>query len=354
TQFDRRHDPMEAWLEALFTQTPIVLLFGVIIITLGSLSKGADLLVDEAVTLSARWGIPKVVIGATIVSVGTTLPEASVSVAAAVGGNPDIAFGNAIGSIICDSSLIIGIASLIRPLPVHRSSTNHQSLLQLSAGVLLVLIALPWSSLSGLFAIDGRIPQWAGFLFIILLVMYLINSFQRAKRGVLNTADYSEEIEEAEKDPSPIPVVVLKLAIGLVLIIISSKVLIPAVRETALRLGIPKSIIAATLVAFGTSLPELITAVQASRKGHGELAIGNVIGADILNILFVVGVSAAVTSGGLLVPSYFYWFHLPFMMMILILFRAFLTIGKPMIGRIHGFVLLAVYVLYSVLGYVIV
>jgi cation:H+ antiporter len=124
--------------------------------------------------------------------------------------------------------------------------------------------------------------------------------------------------------------------------------------SSAGRLGIPKSIIAATLVAFGTSLPELITAVQASRKGHGELAVGNIIGADILNILFVVGASAAVTPGGLTVPSYFYWFHLPFMMAVLLLFRTFLTIGRPVISRIHGLVLLAVYLLYTILGYIVI
>jgi cation:H+ antiporter len=345
---------MEDWLLSLFSQAPLALLFIVIIITLLTLSKGADLLVDEAVTLSARWGIPKVVIGATIVSLGTTLPEASVSVAAAVGGDPDIALGNAVGSIICDSSLIIGIASLIRPLPVHRSSTNAQSLIQVGMGLLLVLIALPWSSLSHLFYAEGSIPQWVGFIFVALLVLYIYYSFKRAKRGVLESAEYSEGMNIADEDPSPVPVVIVKLIVGLALIILSSKILIPAVQQTAGRIGIPKSIIAATLVAFGTSLPELITAVQASRKGHGELAVGNVIGADILNILFVIGASAAVTPGGLTVPSYFHWFHLPFMMSILLLFRAFLTIGRPVISRIHGLVLLGMYLLYSVLGYIII
>lgn len=345
---------MEAWLQTLFEHTPLILLFAVIIAALLTLSKGADLLVDEAVTLSARWGIPKVIIGATIVSLGTTLPEASVSVAAAIGGDPDIALGNALGSIICDSSLIIGIASLIRPLPVHRSSTNHQSLLQVGAGILLVLAALPWSSLATILEIPGVIPRWMGFIFIALLLIYLFNSFVRAKRGVIEPVDYTDETNLVDEDPSPIPVVIVKLIIGLTLIIISSRILIPAVQQTAGRIGIPKSIIAATLVAFGTSLPELVTAVQASRKGHGELAVGNIIGADILNILFVVGVATAVTPGGLAVPTYFYWFHLPFMMLALLLFRAFLTIGRPVIGRIHGIVLVGVYVLYSVLGYVVI
>ncbi len=310
------------------------------------------MLVDEAVTLSVRWGIPKVVIGATIVSLGTTLPEATVSVAAAIGGNPDIAMGNAIGSVVCDSSLIIGIASMIRPLPVHRETTDRQSWLQLGSGLLLVLVALPYSHLSDLFKIEGRIPQWIGFFFIALLITYLYLSFKRAKSGTLDTMDI--EKETSEQDSAAMPYVIVKLVIGLALIIVSSKALLPTVEETAVRIGIPQSIIAATLVAFGTSLPELITAIQASRKGHGELAVGNVIGADILNILFVIGVASAVTPQGLVVPTYFYWFHIPFMLLILIVFKLFLTLGRPLIGRREGGVMFLLYLAYTVLGYILI
>ncbi len=343
---------MEQWIIELTSELPIIVLFIIILGTLGTLSKGADILVDEAVTLSVRWGIPKVIIGATIVSLGTTLPEATVSVAAAVGGNPDIALGNAIGSVICDSSLIIGIASMIRPLPVHRSTTDSQSWIQLGSGLLLVLIALPYSHLSGMFSRDGSIPQWVGFILLILLITYLYLSFRKAKTGKLESVDI--EHEAAEHDHAPVPVVLVKLAVGLALIILSSKVLLPTVEETAIRIGIPQSIIAATLVAFGTSLPELITAIQASRKGHGELAVGNVIGADILNILFVIGASTAVTTGGIVVPHYFYWFHIPFMLLILVVFKLFLTLGRPLIGRREGFVMFALYLSYTILGYVLI
>ncbi len=343
---------MEHWIMELVSQLPIIGLFIIILFTLATLSKGADMLVDEAVTLSVRWGIPKVVIGATIVSLGTTLPEATVSVAAAMGGNPDIAVGNAIGSVICDSSLIIGIASMIRPLPVHRSTTDRQSWLQLGAGLLLVLVALPWSHLSELFYIEGRIPQWIGMVFLVLLLIYLYLTFKRAKSGTLDSVDIDHEA--SEQDKAAMPYVIMKLAIGLGLIIVSSKVLLPTIEETARRVGIPQSIIAATLVAFGTSLPELITAIQASRKGHGELAVGNVIGADILNILFVIGAAAAVTPEGLVVPPYFFWFHIPFMLLILIVFKLFLTLGRPLIGRREGGVMFLLYIAYTVLGYILI
>jgi cation:H+ antiporter len=343
---------MAHWLYQNLPNYPMLLLFTIIVGMLICLSKGADILVDEAVTMSVRWGVPKVVIGATIVSLGTTLPEASVSVAAAVGGNPDIALGNAIGSVICDSSLIIGIASLIRPLPVHRSTTGRQSWIQLGSGALLISAALPWSNLSRLFTTEGTIPQWAGFLFLSLLALYLYTTFNHSRSGIRHSA--AAEDPAAGPDTAPIGIVAVKMIIGLSLIILASKILLPTVEVTAVRIGIPQSIIAATLIAFGTSLPELITAIQASRKGHGELAVGNIIGADILNILFVTGAAAAVTPAGLTVPRYFYYFHLPFMMVILIFFKTFLSTGRAEINRIEGSVMLLLYVLFTTGGYVLI
>ncbi len=168
--------------------------------------------------------------------------------------------------------------------------------------------------------------------------------------------DSGEEIsEEVEKtDESKIFLVLLKLAAGVALIILSSKVLIPTVEVTALRIGIPQSIIAATLVAFGTSLPELVTAVTAARHGHGDLAIGNVIGADILNVLFVVGAAAAVTPQGLPIPGYFFKLQFPSMMVILLVFRLITLFALKEIKRFHGLILLAMYIAYTVISYTII
>src|SRR6056297_2568126 len=147
-------------------ELPIVLLFMFIGVMLYLLGKGADILVVEAVALSIRWQIPKVLIGATIVSLGTTLPEASVSVMAAVKGNPDLALGNAIGSIIADTGLIIGISALIGRLPVDKSVVNRQGKIQLLAGFLLAIVALPIFSKTG----QGNISQITGGIFVLLLV----------------------------------------------------------------------------------------------------------------------------------------------------------------------------------------
>ncbi len=344
---------MEHWIASAVGGFPLLVLLLLIAGALVLLSKGADILVDEAVSLSVRWGIPKILIGATIVSLGTTLPEASVSVAAAFSGQPDIALGNAVGSIICDTSLIVGIAALIRPLPVQRSITNRQAWIHLGSAVLLVLIALPWSSIGkGLFQ-TGTIPQWSGFGFLALLVLYLYRTVKKARGTNIETPIPGEDKIEAP-DASPTPLVLFKLVLGLALIIIASRILIPAVQETALRANIPKSIIAATLVAFGTSLPELTTAVTAARKGHGELAIGNIIGADILNVLFVVGASAAVTPGGLRVPAHFYLFHFPVMLSVVIIFRISLLSKSRTIGRPIGLFLLLFYIAFVILSYTVI
>ena len=173
---------MEAWVHSIVETLPLWGLLGVIAVFLLVLAKGADILVAEAVTLSIRWGVPTLLIGATIVSLGTTLPEAAVSVAAAVGGRPGLALGNAVGSIICDTGLILGIAALMKPLPFDRDIVSRQGWIQLGAGGLLILMTLPWSSLGSTFTEGGNLPQWAGWLFLTLLVVYIWKSIQWAKQ----------------------------------------------------------------------------------------------------------------------------------------------------------------------------
>ena len=328
---------MEELIISLVENLPILVLFIIIFAVLYLLGKGADLLVEEAVTLSVKWGIPKVLIGATVVSLGTTLPEASVSVMAAVRGNPDLALGNAVGSIICDTGLIVGIASLISPLVLNKKLVNRQGWLQFGAGILLVLISIIAGS---------TIPQLAGIVFIVLLILYMLVTVRWSKNS---DEPVPEELEHTDK--GPMILVLLKLAIGVALIIVSSKILIPTVEITAIRIGIPESIIAATLVAFGTSLPELVTAISAAKHGHGDLAIGNVIGADILNVLFVVGAAASVTPEGLPIPEYFFKLQFPAMILILLVFRLITLFAKKQIGRIHGLILLAMYIAYTLISY---
>jgi len=311
----------------------------IIAVCLGLLGKGADLLVEEAVSLSVRLGVSKAVIGATIVSLGTTLPEASVSVASAIKGYPGLALGNAVGSIICDTGLIMGLAILLGRVPVSRSLVRHQGLVQLVAGFALALICVPFSNLGGIFTEGGRLPQWGGFLFLALLVVYLVISFRWAEQGeVVIEGVKAHEISAVRT--------IINIVIGLAMIIGSSEALIPSVEEVAVRADIPEEIIAGTLVAFGTSLPELVTAITAVRKNHGELAIGNVIGADILNVLFVAGASAAVTSDGLTAGPQFFTKLFPAMLIILVVFRLTTQFCKGVMPKTTGFILLGTYAAY--------
>ncbi|WP_432665859.1 calcium/sodium antiporter [Wukongibacter baidiensis] len=332
---------MEAIIHVYLTSFSTLILILIVAATLYTLSKGADILVDEAVSLSLHWGVSKMIIGATIVSLGTTLPEATVSVLAAVNGNPDLALGNAIGSIITDTGLIIGLAALIGYLPVDQITMNRQGRIQLFSGILLAVVSIPFLSSGS----TGNISQFVGWIFLILLAAYIYISISWSKKSGETEADFEEE-------KSPLIVQILKLVLGIVLVLGSSKILIPAVEISAIRVGIPQSIVAATLVAFGTSLPELVTAVTAVRKGHGELAIGNIVGADILNVLFVVGSAAAVTRGGLDVPLNFYKLQIPTMLIVLVVFRVFAKSKNNAISKLEGVILFSIYILYLILNYV--
>jgi cation:H+ antiporter len=343
---------MEEYLTHLLAQAQWPVLALVIAACLALLGRGADWLVAEAVTLSRRSGVPTVVVGATVVSLGTTSPEAVVSVLAAVQGRPGLALGNAVGSIICDTGLILGLACLIAPLPLDRHIVNRQGWIQLACGLGLVAASVPWLDPASAFTVGGGLPRAIGFLFLGLLGLYLLFSVRWARsEGGVAVGPQLAEVRQDTAESSLVAVV--KLVLSLALVVSSSWVLIPAVAEAAQRLGVPESIIAATMVAFGTSLPELVTAVTAARKGHGELAVGNIIGADILNVLFVSGAAAAATAGGLAAPAHFFTLYFPSMILVLLVFRVGILLSGSHMKKPFGFVLLFVYLGVTVLSYLV-
>jgi len=368
---------MEQFIEDTLLGYSDAVLLVVIAVMLGLLAKFADLVVDYAVVLSQRSGVPKVIIGATVVSLGTTAPEVAVSVLAAFKGDSGLALGNAVGSIICDTGLILGIACLIHPLAIPFETANRQGWVQLGAAVLLVLFCVPWSNPAAPYTdgTAGVFPRWGGFVFLGLLAVYLWLSVKWSKAAVdsVPVAVIVDEYEHREfelsagSDKSADRVVaqrpehgadgnesailtLLKLLLAIIGVVLSANVLIPAIRIMAVRWGVPQSVIAATMVAFGTSLPELITAVQAARRGHGDLAVGNIIGADILNALFVAGASAAVTTSGLVADAIFFRLQFPAMLIVLVVFRIGIATSKGTLGRGFGCVLLGTYLVYLVLN----
>ncbi len=332
---------MEALLEHFFAQVHWTVLLAAIAASLLALGKAADILVDEAVEFSESVRIPQMVVGATIVSLGTTAPEAAVSVLAAIEGSPGLALGNSVGSVIADTGLILGLACLVAPLQLDPKIVNRQGWIQIGAGLLMVALSTPWGSLQGTFSAGGRLSQTAGFGLLALLAAYLYLSVRWA-------GQHRQEISSHHEHPArraPL-LTLLKLVAATAGVVIFAQIVIPGVTEAAKRIDVPESVIAGTLVAFGTSLPELVTALTAARRGQGGLAVGNVIGADILNVLFVAGAAAAVTPGGLEASPDFFTVLYPAMLLILIVFRVGVFVSGDTLKRPFGLVLVAAYVAY--------
>lgn len=314
------------------------------------LAKSADWLVSQAVHVSFHWGVPRVVVGVTVVSLGTTSPEAAVSVVAAIDGQPGMALGNAVGSIICDTGLILGLACLLAPLKFDPAIVRRQGWIQLACGVLLVLACWPLSNPTSAFTLGGSLPQSMGIVFLMLLMVYMTWSVVTARR-----LGGDVETDAVGTPPHPsLAMALAALAASAALVVIVSSVFITAAEESATRLGVPPSVVAATLVAFGTSLPELIVVLVATWRGHGDLAIGNVVGADILNVLFVAGAAAAVTPGGLTADPTFFVLQFPAMLFVLVVFRVgILTARDGTLRRPFGVALLGAYLLVTVASYLV-
>ena len=323
--------------------TPTLLLLVVVCIIV--LSKGADCLVDGAVGLAERTRMPRIVIGATIVSLGTTIPEAFVSVMAAWMGNPGLALGNGVGSIIADTGMIFGLCCMVTVIPMNRYMLNRTGWIQVGAATLLVVISLGmWLTAEGV----PVIPRWVGVLFLVLLCGYMYLTYRWAKQSGSGPSHGSESA--GHTIAMSLGRCWLNVSVGLILVIVAARVLIPGVSEIAYRVGVPEDVIAATMVALGTSLPELITAIAAVRKGHPEIMVGNIVGADVLNCLFVIGAAAAARP--LAIPINFFVYHFPAMLLILYLFRAFIFINKDNhFRRWQGACLFGIYAVYVIAQY---
>lgn len=316
----------------------LLLLMAVSIIVL---TKGADMMINGAVSLSRLTSMPEIVIGATIISLGTTLPEMFVSVLAAWTGNPGLALGNGIGSIICDTGMILGLTCILARVPVNRFILNRTGMVQLGAAILVVLLSLHAYFKSPENPVLGR---WVGILFLLLLIGYLFLSY-RWSLGMVESVE-----ESTDERLTNVPKALASTAAGLAGVVIGSRLLIPCAAEGAIRLGVQQDVIAATLVAFGTSLPELVTAVIAVRKGHPQIMVGNVVGADVLNCLFVIG--AATATKPIPIPSNFYLFHFPAMLLILLSFRFFIVVNKDgCFKRLQGAWIFGIYLSYLILQY---
>lgn len=244
------------------------------------LVKGADWFVEGASKLAEKFGIPQLVIGLTIVAIGTSLPEAAVSTSAALKGSAEITIGNVLGSNIMNVLLILGITSVISPLLVQKSTIKYEIPMVIAASVLLPAM--------GIF--DGTVGRIDGVILLAGVILYLLYLLYMTKKGQA----VAEESKESEKKCGLLKMI-LMILIGGVMIVVGSDVTVDAATELARIFGMSERLIGLTIVAFGTSLPELVTSVTAAIKGKADIAVGNIIGSNIFNILFVVGIASAIT-----------------------------------------------------------
>ena len=244
------------------------------------LVKGADWFVEGAGKTAERFGIPQLVIGLTIVAMGTSLPEAAVSTSAALKGSAEITIGNVVGSNIMNILLILGITSVISPLAVQVSTVRYEIPMVIAATALL----------GGLGLTDGNVGRIDGIILLAGMTLYLLYLLRMARKGQA----VIEGVEQTDKKESMLKLLLLIL-IGGVLIVWGSDVTVNAATELTRIFGMSERLIGLTIVAFGTSLPELVTSVTAALKGKADIAVGNIVGSNIFNILFVVGIASVIT-----------------------------------------------------------
>lgn len=264
-----------------------VLLF---IVGLICLIKGGDWFVDGASALARRFHLPELLIGATVVSIGTTLPEVMVSSMSALSGHGEIAYGNAIGSVICNAALIAAITIAVRPGKVDPKS------LRTSVFFFFLAAAIYCVAAYGM----GEFTRPLGIVMLLVFAVYMVVSVRQMTANPESAETEDSDEPEAEEEMSVFKTIVL-LVVGAAAIAVGANLLVENGTIIASTLGVPESVIALTFVALGTSLPELVTAITALAKGHSDLSLGNVIGANVFNLVLVSGVS--VTLSPFVVPQ---------------------------------------------------
>lgn len=293
------------------------------------LVKGADWFVDGAAGIARKFGIPSLVIGLTIVAMGTSAPEAAVSITSALKGNAGITVGNVVGSNILNVLVILGLTAVLNAIPVAKATIKVDAPFMLAITVVMLVFGYTGNS----------ITLVEGIVFCVVFAGYLIYLFRGAKKDA-SAAEEAEE-EDAQK---PLWQLLLACAVGLVMIILGSDVAVDAASVIARVLGMSERLIGLTIVAFGTSLPELVTSVSAARKGETDIAVGNIVGSNIFNILFVVGLTALITPVA---------FESKFVIDTLIAFGAgallfVFVVRDKLLSRVEGIVMLVAYAAYFV------
>ena len=307
-----------------------VLLFAIGLVLL---IKGGDWFVDGSTGVARRFKLPDIIVGATVVSIGTTLPEVMVSTTGALQGQGAMAYGNAIGSIICNTALIAAISVACNPGPVN-TKTMKMPVIFFFTSVLLYCFSA---------YVLGEFPQWVGFVMLTIFVLYMILN---VRSGLANPDEVEEEEGNAKARAFWLELVLL--VVGAAVIAIGADLLVENGTAIANELGVPETVIALTFVALGTSLPELITTITSLKKGHASLGIGNVIGANVFNLVLVSGVAVSLAPFEVPVGKMLFGYNaslaldIPLMMVVMLLLTVPALVTKKL-SRWQGVLLLIIY-----------
>lgn len=319
-----------------------ILLF---IVGLVLLIKGGDWFVDGATGIAKKFHVPDILIGATVVSIGTTLPEVMVSATSAFSGHGEIAYGNAIGSIICNTALIAALTVTFKPSSVDRDTLKLPVIFFFISAVVYAVVAYAF----------GEFTRIVGAILLLLFVIYMILSVRKAK--MMPKPQLDEENAQKITNKMVAKYIVL-LIIGAALIAFGADLLVDNGTLIAQALGVPESVIALTFIALGTSLPELVTAITSLVKGHGSLSLGNIIGANIFNLVLVSGVSVVVSPFAVPNSTQIWGINSSLVVDVPVMFfvMAFLTIPALIKGKLYrwqGIALLVVYGAFCALQFAI-
>ncbi len=313
----------------------ILFLIGFLLIT-----KGADIFIECTVKIGKKTGISELILGATIVSFATTLPELTVSVFASIDNHTTMSLGNAVGSIICNTGLILGLVAFISPFKVDRKMFFSKSVILLISVIALMILGT-----------NGTITQGDGLLLIVLLSVYMYSNIKSVSSknkvgGLSNMRADSCNNSKPNKHES------LKIGalfvLGLIMMVVGSKLLVDNGVKLASYIGIPQGVISLTVIALGTSLPELVSSLTAIRKNHHGISVGNILGANILNITSVIGISSLINDLPILAQN----IRVDFVFMTILLLTLIIpTIKSSKIYRLQGLVLLGTYIIYIAIIY---
>tara|TARA_Y100000590_G_scaffold464665_1_gene634682 strand:+ start:2209 stop:3192 length:984 start_codon:yes stop_codon:yes gene_type:complete len=302
-----------------------------VIFGLAALFVGGNYLVKGSVSLARKIKVSKLVIAVTIVAFGTSLPELLVSLEAALSGSPSLAIGNVVGSNIANVLLVLGIPAVIFAISTDGKGIKRDSIILLFTYILMIF-----------FFTNGRIEKWEGFFLFSLLIVFLLFTYFHSKKNRASLKNLEYEINDFEIISS-YKIISISILGGFCALFIGSKLLIKGASSIAFNMGIPEEIIGLTLVAFGTSLPELVTSLVAAFKKQGELVLGNIIGSNIFNTLGVLGITAFFVE--INISQKMFSFDVILMIIAIIFLFPFIYLKKT-IGKLIGIVLFLTYLFY--------